>query len=102
MPRSCKALLPIQSKSPLATGDDVAWGSAGRDAQLLAKFRRLLSKTNDADLKVLLFMAQKMAGPSRAKAYWPLFPASMSPTRMAGARPTEPIRRAADRGKPTY
>jgi transcriptional regulator with XRE-family HTH domain len=49
------------------TGDDVAWGSAGKEAQLLAKFRRLLSKTKPADQKVLMFMAQKMALSGRSK-----------------------------------
>ena len=50
------------------TGDDIAWGSSGKDAKVLAKFRRLLSKTGEADQRVLMFLAQKMAGPNRAKA----------------------------------
>ena len=50
------------------TGDDIAWGGSGKDAKMLAKFRRLLSKTSDADQRVLLFIAQKMAAPHRAKA----------------------------------
>jgi transcriptional regulator with XRE-family HTH domain len=49
------------------TSDEVAWGSSGRDARLLSQFRRLLGKTNETDHKMLLFMAQKMAGPSRAR-----------------------------------
>ena len=49
------------------SADDVAWGNSGKNAQLLGKFRRLLSKTNDADKKVLMLMAQKMAGPVRLK-----------------------------------
>lgn len=36
------------------------WGSSGKDARTLAKFRRLLSRTKDSDRKLLLFMAQKM------------------------------------------
>lgn len=50
------------------TSDEVAWGSTGRDAVLLAKFRRLLSKTNIEDQRILLFMAQKMAVPRRVRA----------------------------------
>jgi transcriptional regulator with XRE-family HTH domain len=50
------------------TGDDVAWGSSGKNAKMLDQFRRLLGRTNPKDLKVLLFMAQKMARPHRAKA----------------------------------
>jgi transcriptional regulator with XRE-family HTH domain len=44
------------------TADEIAWGSSGKDARLLEKFRRLLSRTTENDLKLLLLMAQKMAG----------------------------------------
>jgi transcriptional regulator with XRE-family HTH domain len=47
------------------TGDDVVWGSSGKDAQMLSQFRRVLSKTNEKDRGTLLFMAQKMAGTGR-------------------------------------
>jgi transcriptional regulator with XRE-family HTH domain len=40
---------------------DLAWGSSGKEARLLEKFRRLLGRTNDSDRKLLFFMAQKMA-----------------------------------------
>jgi transcriptional regulator with XRE-family HTH domain len=43
------------------TADDIAWGSNGKDARMLAKFCRLFSRTNDSDLRLLFFMAQKMA-----------------------------------------
>jgi transcriptional regulator with XRE-family HTH domain len=43
------------------TADDIAWGSKGKDARMLAKFRRLFSRTNESDLRLLFFMAQKMA-----------------------------------------
>ena len=43
------------------TADDIAWGSSGKDAFLLAKFRRLFSHMEEADLRTVLFMAQKMA-----------------------------------------
>jgi transcriptional regulator with XRE-family HTH domain len=39
---------------------DDGWGSSGRDARTLDKFRRLLRRTNKADQKLLLFVAQKM------------------------------------------
>jgi transcriptional regulator with XRE-family HTH domain len=45
--------------------DDIAWGSSGRDARWLAKFRRILNRTEESDRKLLMFMAQKMV---RAKA----------------------------------
>jgi transcriptional regulator with XRE-family HTH domain len=47
------------------TADDIAWGSKGKEARLLAKFCRLFSRLGDGDLKLLFSMAQKMA---RAKA----------------------------------
>ena len=43
------------------TAGDLAWGSSGKEARLLEKFRRLLSRTNEDDRKLLFFMAQKMA-----------------------------------------
>jgi|ERR1700730_3561192 len=43
------------------TGSAIAWGSKGKDALLVAKFRRLLSRTKASDQKMLLSMAQKMA-----------------------------------------
>src|ERR1700693_2922528 len=43
------------------SSDDIAWGSAGKDARYLGKLRRLLAKTEDDDRKLLLYMAQKMA-----------------------------------------
>ena len=49
-------------------GDDVVWGSSGKDGRLLDQFRRFLSKTDEKDRRTLLFMAQKMAGSHRAKA----------------------------------
>ena len=44
------------------TSDDIAWGSSGRDARYLSKLRRLLAKTEDGNRKLILYMAQKMAG----------------------------------------
>ena len=44
------------------SGDDIAWGSAGKDARFLNKLRRLLSKADEADRKLILHMAQKMSG----------------------------------------
>jgi transcriptional regulator with XRE-family HTH domain len=37
------------------------WGSFGRDARTLGKFRRLLSQIDKGDINLLLFTAQKMA-----------------------------------------
>ena len=44
------------------SGDDIAWGSAGKDARFLNKLRRLLSKSDEDDRKLILYMAQKVAG----------------------------------------
>jgi transcriptional regulator with XRE-family HTH domain len=43
------------------TAANMAWGNKGKDARMLAKFCRLFSRTNESDLQLLLFMAQKMA-----------------------------------------
>ena len=43
------------------SADDIAWGSAGKDARWLYKLRRLLGRTDENDRKFLMFMAQKMA-----------------------------------------
>jgi transcriptional regulator with XRE-family HTH domain len=44
------------------THGDIAWGSSGKDARVLEKFRQLFSRTTENDLKLLLLTAQKMAG----------------------------------------
>ena len=38
-----------------------AGGSVGKDARFLNKLRRLLSKVEEGDRKLILYMAQKMA-----------------------------------------
>jgi transcriptional regulator with XRE-family HTH domain len=48
--------LPLR-KATLRT----AWGSSGKDARVLHKFRKLLEKIEADDRKLLLHMAQKMA-----------------------------------------
>lgn len=40
---------------------ELAWGSSGKEARLMEQFRKLLSRTNDGDRKLLLFMARKLA-----------------------------------------
>ena len=50
------------------TADDIAWGNSGKDARLLGQFRKLLGKTDEKNQRILLYMAQKMARTSRAKA----------------------------------
>jgi transcriptional regulator with XRE-family HTH domain len=43
------------------SSDDIAWGSTGKEARYLNKLRRLLGRSQEADRKLLLHMAQKMA-----------------------------------------
>ena len=47
------------------TADDIAWGSSGKNAVLLHKLRKCLSKAAEADRKLIMVMAQKMAVRSR-------------------------------------
>ncbi len=39
------------------SSDDIAWGSAGKDARYLDKLRRLLGKTEEDNRKLILHMA---------------------------------------------
>jgi transcriptional regulator with XRE-family HTH domain len=50
------------------SSDDIAWGSSGKDARFLSKLRRLLGKAEEADRKLLLYLAQKMAQPKNGRA----------------------------------
>ena len=50
------------------SSDDIAWGSSGKDARFLSKLRRLLGKAEEADRKLLLYLAQKMAQPRNGRA----------------------------------
>jgi transcriptional regulator with XRE-family HTH domain len=58
----------VPNLSKRKTTDDLAWGSKGKDARLLAQFRRLFSRMDSVDLGMLLFMAQKMARRKAARA----------------------------------
>lgn len=56
--------LPTLPKPKLGKG----WGTSGRDARTLDKFRRLLGRTDKADVNLLLSMAQQMShkkGPAK-------------------------------------
>jgi transcriptional regulator with XRE-family HTH domain len=50
------------------SSEDIAWGSSGKDGRFLNKLRRLVAKTEEADRKLLLHMAQKMARPRNGRA----------------------------------
>jgi transcriptional regulator with XRE-family HTH domain len=43
------------------SSDDIAWGSVGKEARFLGRFRRLLGKIEEPDRRLLLYMAQKLA-----------------------------------------
>ena len=42
------------------TADEIAWGSSGKDARFLANFRRLLSRIEEKDRKLLMAFARKL------------------------------------------
>ena len=50
------------------TADEIAWGSTGKDARYLSRFRRLLGRTTERDRKLLLSMAQKIRARKSARA----------------------------------
>jgi len=43
------------------TAGEIAWGSSGKDALALSKFRRLLGRIEEGDRQLLFYMAQRMA-----------------------------------------
>jgi len=43
------------------TADEIAWGSTGKEARFLNRFRRLLGRIDEGDRRLLLYMARKMA-----------------------------------------
>src|ERR1700726_4793311 len=43
------------------SAEDIVWGSTGKEARLLSKFRRLMGRIEEPDRPLLLYMAQKMA-----------------------------------------
>jgi transcriptional regulator with XRE-family HTH domain len=50
--------LPHLAKAKTAA--EMAWGSSGKDAVVLTKFRRLLGRIEPSDRRLLLHIAQKM------------------------------------------
>jgi transcriptional regulator with XRE-family HTH domain len=46
--------------------DDATWATSAKDQRMLDQFRRLLSRTDKKDQKLLLLIAQKMARSHRA------------------------------------
>ena len=51
------------------SADDIVWGSSGKQAAYLHKLRKCLSKSGEADRKLLLSFAQKLAmGRTRRRA----------------------------------
>lgn len=53
---------PVIPNLPKRKGaDDTAWGSNGKDALLLRRFRQILSRTDERNRQLLLHMAQKLA-----------------------------------------
>ena len=43
------------------SADEIAFGARGKEARFLFNFRRLLGRIDEADRRLLLYMAQKMA-----------------------------------------
>ncbi|MGA2483546.1 MAG: helix-turn-helix transcriptional regulator [Candidatus Acidiferrales bacterium] len=44
------------------TAGEIAWGSTGKNARYLTRFRRLLGRMEEGNRRLLLSMAQRMAG----------------------------------------
>jgi transcriptional regulator with XRE-family HTH domain len=65
----CGQQEPAKPPSLLAreVSGDSAWENSKEGQRMLTKFRRLLSRTGPRHQKLLLLLAQRMAGSSRAK-----------------------------------
>jgi len=50
------------SRSKRRKAENGVWGSSGKDARFLSGFRKLLARMDEGDRRLLLYMAQKMAG----------------------------------------
>jgi transcriptional regulator with XRE-family HTH domain len=50
------------------TSDDIAWGSSGKHATYLHRLRKFLSKAEESDRKLIMVIAQKVAGRNRRSA----------------------------------
>jgi transcriptional regulator with XRE-family HTH domain len=47
--------------------DNAGWGSTGKDARVLGRFRTLFGRIQEPDRGLLLHMAQQMARPTRTR-----------------------------------
>lgn len=52
---------PLQLHTRQSDADENSWGSAGKDARVLHRLRKLLHRVDEPDRKLLLHMAQQMA-----------------------------------------
>ena len=52
---------PLPTLPNRRTSAESAWGSSGKDGRYLMKFRQQLSRMDESDRRLLLFMAQKMS-----------------------------------------
>jgi transcriptional regulator with XRE-family HTH domain len=47
------------------SGERTAWGNSGKDRRVYHRFRGLLSRMDEGDRKLLMFMAQKIASQTK-------------------------------------
>ncbi len=51
----------LPNLSTRKTAADIAWGSQGKDARMLAKFCQLFTRTKESDIRLLFLVARKIA-----------------------------------------
>jgi transcriptional regulator with XRE-family HTH domain len=51
----------------ISSADDMVWGTSTKEVRLLAQLRRLLSRVNERDRGLLLFLAERMARQEQAR-----------------------------------
>jgi transcriptional regulator with XRE-family HTH domain len=52
----------LPSRSKRRKAENSVWGSSGKEARFLSGLRKLLARIDEGDRRLLLYMAQKMAG----------------------------------------
>ena len=62
LPEETLLSFPVEFQQGMKARGEIL-GDTGKDARLLAKFRHLLSRADEGDRRLLLFMAKKMVRP---------------------------------------
>lgn len=66
-----EALPKLENLPKRKTADDIAWGSSDKEARVLTKFRRLLGRIEEKDIKLLMVSLRKWRRSATDESRWP-------------------------------